>query len=117
MARKVIQSAMGAVNKAGLGGIVDPFDITGAGAVDKARRQAVGAKADAETARVANEAAAAELAKKNAEEKAAQDKKAAGAADKTLEDTQRTARASALNDMLLGEGDESQRRKFLKGAK
>jgi hypothetical protein len=81
--------------------------------IDQPKKMKDAYEADKASTLAANKIAADELAKKNAEEK----KAAAGASEKTLADTQQSARASALNDMLIGEGDESQRRKFLRGAK
>jgi hypothetical protein len=75
--------------------------------------------------RMASQASAdREAADKAASDKAASDKAAADkmAADKkssqyAAEQSQTESRRAALNDMLIGEGDTNQRRRFLKGAK
>ncbi len=106
----IVRSLVSSAQKIPLiGKAIDPFDFSGAKAVEKekAGRVAAGAAADAATAKAAEDA------------KAAADKQTANdqASAQTIAANKDESRRAALSDMLIGEGDQNQRRRFLKGAK
>jgi hypothetical protein len=91
----------------------DPFDLTGTKAIDKEKKGRVAAGAAADAAAIQAQKDAEAVAKATAEDKAATAKKN----EQTMATNKDESRRAALSDLLAGEGDPNQRRRYLKGAK
>ncbi len=107
----VIRNLVNTVSKVPvIGKLVDPFDISGAKAMASQKASAASASAAADQAAAAKAASDSQAA---ASKQAATDQATA----QTIATNKDESRRAALSDMLAGEGDQNQRRRFLKGAK